>query len=134
MEKEKLIFMKNFALENKGDFKKPNIVLDAESGNCQVSGRSLMADPRGFYQPVIDWLETYSQTQKYPLSWDFRIIYFNTGSQKALVLLLTKLQQINGLGIDVKVNWHCHQDDNELMEDVEMLGEMADIPIWIKTA
>lgn len=124
--------MENFALENKGDFKKPNILLDAESGNCQVTGRSLMADPKAFYQPVIDWLNTYCQTHKYPLSWDFHLIYFNTGSQKALVLLLNKLQQINNSGIDVKVSWHCPQDDSELMEDVEMLGEIAEIPIWIK--
>ena len=39
----------------------PKIVLDAASGNFEISERSLPEDAPGFYLPVIEWLTKYSE-------------------------------------------------------------------------
>ena len=41
----------------KGSDDTPNVILDAENGMMQISGRSLPEDVAAFYEPILDWFD-----------------------------------------------------------------------------
>ena len=41
----------------------PKIILDKSNGIFEISGRSLPEDSAEFFQPVLDWLKSYEESQ-----------------------------------------------------------------------
>jgi hypothetical protein len=40
----------------------PKIILDSKNGIFEISGRSLPEDTAEFYQPVLEWLDKYAES------------------------------------------------------------------------
>ncbi|HJX70370.1 MAG TPA: DUF1987 domain-containing protein [Bacteroidales bacterium] len=106
----------------------PRVIFDPENDIFEISGRSLPEDVVSFYQPVIDWLDEYSQLPNAKTEFVFKYIYFNTATSKLIQDILIRLEQIYETGNEVVVIWYYEQDDEDMMDLGEEFKEYVDIP------
>lgn len=119
--------MNKFSIEGTEDT--PKIILDKASGVFEISGRSLPEDSAEFYEPVLNWLDSY-RTQPNPKTvFNFKLEYFNTASSKLILDILSKLEEIEG----VSIAWYYHEDDEDMQEAGEEFSELVELPFEFKT-
>lgn len=115
----------------------PEISFKADEYSLEISGYSRPENVRGFYIPVITWLEQYKTwlTEKIktvqnidPVTFKFKYIYFNSSSAKFIHDIIMVLSDIQKNNIPLKVYWFFDEDDDELREAGEELSDIANIP------
>jgi hypothetical protein len=106
----------------------PKVILDKDSDIMEISGRSLPEDVTSFYEPVLTWLEEYSQNPNKKTIFNFKLVYFNTASSKLLLDILMKLEEIHEAGNDVLIRWHFPEDDEDMEEAGEEYADIVDVP------
>lgn len=106
----------------------PSVILDATSDNFEIAGRSLPEDVAAFYNPILEWMDQYSQNPKSKTIFNFKLIYFNTASSKMLLDILMKLEDLHNTGKDVLVKWHYPDDDEDMKEAGEEYADIVDVP------
>ena len=106
----------------------PKVILDKDSDLMEISGRSLPEDVTSFYEPVLTWLEEYSQNPNKKTIFNFKLVYFNTASSKLLLDILMKLEEIHEAGNDVLIRWHFPEDDEDMEEAGEEYADIVDVP------
>ena len=107
----------------------PLIDFNVDAGTFEISGRSLPEDAVSFYNPVLEWLDTYYQGS--PLAetcYDFKLEYFNTASSKLVLDLFMKLEEFATQGKGTKVNWYYYEDDEDMQEAGEEFAELVEVP------
>jgi hypothetical protein len=109
--------MDNFSLE--GSAKTPSIDFNADKGVLELRGRSIPENSIEFYKPLNEWIENYGKSPQGETIVDVRLEYFNTSSSKCILDLFKQLENLNGSGTNIKVNWYFEEDD----EDMEEAGE-----------
>lgn len=90
----------------------PEISINLETGQFELSGRSIMYYPQIFYKPILEILDNYSCNSFHLV---LTIDYLNSASVKYFISLLKKIESYN---LDVKVDWYYDSDD----DDIEDLG------------
>ena len=95
----------------------PNVILDADNGIFEISGKSLPEDVNSFYTPIVEWLDLYSKSPNTKTALDLKLDYLNTASSKFLFTIFLKLEKLHEAGNDVVIRWH-YADDDEDMQDV----------------
>lgn len=106
----------------------PKIEFIAQTGKLFLSGSSYPENSVEFYQPVIDWINEYIETQDKPMEFNFKITYFNTSTSKCFLIILEILESFHKNGGDVKVFWHFQKDDDDILESGEELFVELDVP------
>ena len=106
----------------------PRIILDAEKELLEISGRSLPEDVAAFYEPVLNWLNEYSESPNEKTVFNFKLTYFNTASSKLLLDILMKLEELHEKGNDVLIRWHYPEDDEDMEEAGEEYADIVDVP------
>jgi hypothetical protein len=106
----------------------PKIILDADGEIMEISGRSLPEDVTSFYEPVLNWLNEYSENPKKKTVFNFKLTYFNTASSKLLLDILMKLEELHEKGNDVLIRWHYPEDDEDMEEAGEEYADIVDVP------
>jgi hypothetical protein len=106
----------------------PKVILDKDTDIMEISGRSLPEDVTSFYEPVLTWLEEYSQNPNKKTIFNFKLVYFNTASSKLLLDILMKLEEIHEAGNDVLIRWHFPEDDEDMEEAGEEYADIVDVP------
>lgn len=109
--------MENFNLE--GSAKTPSISFNGDKGVLELRGRSIPENSIEFYKPLNEWIENYGKSPQAETIVDVRLEYFNTSSSKCILDLFKQLENLNGSGTNIKVNWYFEEDD----EDMEEAGE-----------
>ena len=109
--------MDNYSLE--GSAKTPSISFDGDKGVLELRGRSIPENSIEFYKPLNDWIDNYGKSPQAETIVDVRLEYFNTSSSKCILDLFKQLENLNGSGTNIKVNWYFEEDD----EDMEEAGE-----------
>ncbi len=107
----------------------PKILLDKGNGIFEISGRSLPEDSAEFYQPVLDWIDTYSAEPNSTTEFIFKLEYFNTASSKLILDVLSALEDIDG----TTIHWYFHEDDEDMEEAGEEFSELVELPFEFKT-
>lgn len=107
----------------------PKILLDKGNGIFEISGRSLPEDSTDFYQPVLDWIETYAEDPNSTTEFAFKLEYFNTASSKLILDVLMALEDIDGM----KIIWYFDEDDEDMEEAGEEFSELVEVPFEFKT-
>ncbi|MFH1118108.1 MAG: DUF1987 domain-containing protein [Pseudomonadota bacterium] len=105
----------------------PWICFDAEKRILEIKGKSYPENASEFYAPVFLWLRNYFASDKAAATVvDLEIIYLNSSSSKAFLILFEILDEAAADGKMVRVNWHYHKEDEtaqelgeEFMEDLE---------------
>ncbi len=106
----------------------PKIILDADNKILEISGRSLPEDVTAFYEPVLNWLNEYSENPNDKTVFNFKLTYFNTASSKLLLDILMKLEEMHENGNNVLIRWHYPEDDEDMEEAGEEYADIVDVP------
>ncbi len=106
----------------------PSVILDAQNDMFEISGRSLPEDVAAFYEPILDWLDRYSEKPNEKTVFNFKLVYFNTASSKLLLDILLKLEEIYEAGNDVLIRWHYPEDDEDMQEAGEEYADIVEVP------
>ncbi len=114
----------------KDDFFIPTVNFDADKGICEISGESYLEETIDFYNPLIKWLEEYTNSGKFTsLTFNFKLTYYNTSSSKRIVDILLILRAFEESGNDLTVNWFYEEDDLDIVEEVEDFMKISKLDI-----
>jgi hypothetical protein len=106
----------------------PQVLLDQEDKQFEISGKSLPEDVIEFYQPVMDWLKKYREKPNAKTEFTLKMIYFNTASSKLIMDILMIFEEMVEEGHEVVVLWHSMESDEDMQEAGKEYEEMLDIP------
>ncbi len=106
----------------------PNVLLDAQKGIIEFSGRSLPEDVMSFYAPVLRWIEEYIESPNSHSEVIFRLDYFNTASSKMILDILIYFEHLSKEGHEVLVKWSYQKDDEDMADAGEEYFEIVNVP------
>jgi hypothetical protein len=105
----------------------PLVILDHEDNHFELSGKSLPEDVVDFYQPVLDWLNTYSEAPLSNTIFNIKLTYFNTASSKLILDILLIFEEMVAEGHDVLIRWYSLRTDEDMQEAGKVYEEMIDV-------
>lgn len=94
----------------------PLVNLDAAGNVFRIEGRSFPLNAKGFYLPILEWLDAYAEQPNAKTDFIFRMEYFNTPSSKSISDILKKLKSIKDGGHAVNVQWFYEEDDIDILD------------------
>ncbi len=104
----------------------PEINFNSETGVLLIKGRSILENVVLFFEPILQWLDEYSNQPAEKTTLHIEMDYFNTSSSKFILEIFDKMQQLNKLNKKVEVIWYYNDDDSlELGKDYSFL---LDVP------
>ena len=106
----------------------PKVHLDADNNIFQIIGASIPENANHFYDPILDWLEEYSEAPNPKSVFDLNYKYFNTSSSKLILDLLLILKKIHDNGHEILVKWHHEESDEDMKESGEDYQDIIKIP------
>jgi hypothetical protein len=106
----------------------PFVSFDNSSGKCEITGRSFPLNAKGFYIPVLDWLDRYSRNSAPETTFVFKLEYFNTPSSKCITDILKILKLMRDTGKKVTVYWYYEEDDVDILDLGHVFSRTIDIP------
>jgi len=106
----------------------PKVILDTTTGQFEFSGKSLPEDVTMFYNPILDWLDTYSLEPNDKAVFVFKMDYFNTASSKLILDILMKLEEVHEENESITVEWHYREDDEDMEEAGEEYADIVEVP------
>lgn len=102
----------------------PAVVFDYANNHLKLSGESYPEDVTEFYRPVFKALDDYlGALGEGRCRFDFELIYLNSSSAKAVMMLMDKLEDAAKNGANVDVYWFYDSDDDTMQELGEEFGE-----------
>jgi hypothetical protein len=102
----------------------PAVVFDFANNHLKISGESYPEDVTEFYRPVFTALDEYLGTLgQGSCRFDFELIYLNSSSAKAVMMLMDKLEAAAASGATVDVYWLYDKEDDTMQELGEEFGE-----------
>jgi hypothetical protein len=117
--------MTNIRLEGTQDT--PAIILDANKGIIELTGKSFPADVADFYAPVLKWVDDYAKSPATDTTVTMKMDYFNTASSKVILDLLYKFEDISNDGHKVLIKWYYPDDDDDMKETGEEYEQIVDV-------
>ena len=111
-----------------GTEEQPTIILDKVSSRFEFHGKSMLEDARAFFQPVMEWLEEYSQDPNERTEVIYKMTYFNTSSSKLILDMMRKFAYMYQEGHDIEVHWYYTEDDEDMLEAGEIYSERTKLP------
>ena len=105
-----------------------DIDFEANTGILKMSGSSYPENAIDFYKPIIEWIESFIKNEKKPITLNFRLNYLNTSSTKCILDIFELLEEYNEKN-EVVVNWYYEEDDEDILETGEEMGEDMEIPM-----
>lgn len=102
----------------------PAVTFDFANHHLKISGESYPEDVTEFYRPVFNALDAYlGALGQGSFRFDFELIYLNSSSAKAVMMLMDKLEEAAANGASVDVFWFYDKDDDTMQELGEEFGE-----------
>ena len=102
----------------------PAIDFDFGKNHLKLSGESYPEDVTEFYSPVFSALDAYlARLGPGTCRFDFELIYFNSSSAKAVMMLMDKLDAAAAKGAAVDVHWFYDEEDDTMQELGEEFSE-----------
>ncbi len=102
----------------------PAVVFDFANNHLKISGESYPEDVTEFYRPVFTALDEYlGALGQGSCRFDFELIYLNSSSAKAVMMLMDKLEAAAAGGATVDIYWFYDKEDDTMQELGEEFGE-----------
>ena len=112
-------------LKQEGSAKTPEVEFNS-SGELLLKGRSIPENSIEFYKPLIEWIESYSESPNSSTVLNVQLEYFNTSSSKCILDVFKKLESVTGSEVSVK--WYYEEDDEDMLEAGEDYEAIIDLP------
>ncbi len=124
------------ALIIEGTESSPKVVFDSSKSLFEMSGESRPEDVRVFFEPLLTWIDQFSQEiansksdQTLHYQFNFSFQYFNSSSAKQIMDIVIKLMQlVNKNPKKIQIIFHWHYDDDEILEAGEGLAQITKAP------
>lgn len=117
--------MDNLILE--GSKTTPSINFNFTTGELLISGESYPENASAFYDKVITWIKNYVAISK-SVNLNFKFIYFNTSSSKAILDIIEILDDYHKKGGKVELNWFYEEGDDDIQESGIEFTENLSLP------
>jgi hypothetical protein len=102
----------------------PAVSFDFAGNHLRISGESYPEDVTEFYGPVFAALDAYlAGLGNGTCRFDFELIYLNSSSAKAIMMLMDKLDAAAKNGASVEIHWYYDTEDDTMQELGEEFGE-----------
>jgi hypothetical protein len=102
----------------------PEISFDFDNHHLKIKGESYPEDVTEFYNPVFSALDGYlDKLDNGNSRFEFELIYFNSSSAKAIMMLMDKLDAAAGKGAKINIYWFYDKEDDTMEELGEEFGE-----------
>jgi hypothetical protein len=101
------------------------------SGKISITGRSILADSRLFYQPLCDLLEDYSRRNGKFTQIDLTFEYLNCSSTRCIAEMLKVLEKLYIGGNIFNINWYYPGDDESMRDMGQIMKSLTSIPFNI---
>ena len=112
----------------KAKYKTPEVVLDAANNVLEISGKSMPENIFAFYNPVLEWLESYCNNPNPVTIMVIKLSYFNSATKKMILVILRKLEKIKEKGKKVSVKWCYSEDQGDMLEEGEEYADLVNVP------
>jgi hypothetical protein len=106
----------------------PTVMLDKGKGKFEITGNSLPEDVATFYNPVFNWIREYVKQPNPITEFSIKLVYFNSSSTKAILDILTILEEIIAKGFQVFIHWHYIDIDEDMLSTGKEFESMLKIP------
>ena len=103
-------------LELKGAKGVPTVLFNIQSGSIELIGQSYQETAVVYFEKLMQHLDEYIAEIRKPLTVNFKLTYFNSGSSKRILNILFKLSEYKENNGDVTVNWHFDEEDMDMEE------------------
>jgi SiaC family regulatory phosphoprotein len=102
----------------------PAVSFDFDQHHLKIKGESYPEDVSTFYHPIFEALDTYlADLGDGSCRFDFELLYFNSSSAKAIMMLMEKLDEASGSGASIEIYWYYDEEDDTMQELGEEFGE-----------
>lgn len=102
----------------------PEVDFAFSEGRLRLAGESYPEDVSSFFAPVFRALDAHLATlSEGACRLDLELVYFNSSSAKALMVLLEKLDAAAAKGAAIVVHWRYDPEDDTMQELGEEFGE-----------
>ncbi len=99
-----------------------SLAVDISYGIMNFTGRSILTDPKIFFEPINTWVGKYLRNPAEETVVNIKLEYIDTASTQSLYQILRQLNGVRKKGLVFMVNWHIEDEDPEMKE----LGEMIE--------
>lgn len=102
----------------------PAVTFDFAQHHLRIKGESYPEDVTEFYGPVFTGLDAYlGGLGQGSRRFDFELIYLDSSSAKAIMMVIDKLEAAAVKGASVEVYWYYDKEDDTMQELGEEFGE-----------
>ena len=102
----------------------PAVTFDFGQHHLKLAGESYPEDVTEFYNPIFTALDAYlAKLGEGRCRFDFELVYLNSSSAKAIMMLMDKLDAAAANGASVDVFWYYDAEDDTMQELGEEFGE-----------
>lgn len=111
----------------------PSIKFDGAKNFFEIRGESRPENAQKFYTPVFGWIDQYiadlsSAKPSNKIIFKFYLEYFNSTSSKFLMSLISKIDKIKLLDINVEVQWEYDYQDIDMKEMGIEFSNLVSVP------
>ena len=107
---------------------KKSLEVECSPGYFKLSGNSILSDPRKFFKPIVEWVESYLQDPEDVTTVDLKLEYVDTASVQSVFDIMRMFKVLQEQKKELVVNFYFEFDDPELLE----LGEIMEGRLGIK--
>lgn len=105
-----------------------SLAVDISYGILNFTGRSILTDPKIFFDPVNAWVNKYLKNPAEETVVNIKLEYIDTASTQSLYQILRQINSVRKKGLVLMVNWYIEAEDPEMKE----LGEMVEQRLGIE--
>lgn len=112
----------------KGSQSAPEISFDPRTKTIELRGYSYPENINKLYRPMFMWLKNFLKKFEEPLTFNFKLLYLNTGSTRFMLTLINYMTEQYLKGKSIKINWFYHSENEMIQETGLMFKEQGSIP------
>lgn len=121
--------MKKYIQEGSND--KPIVILDSEQGSIFIGGSSIPENVFDVFNPILEWIDSYTESPNPSTKIDFFFEYVNTASSHMIMRIFDKIKTLNTSCQKLQVNWHYLKGDHDMRDFGKELADMVDYQVKI---
>jgi hypothetical protein len=107
----------------------PSVFFNVKTGICEITGQSYQERALEFLESLLEHLELYTAKIGGPVTINFRLTYFNSGSSKRILHILDALKEYEKNNGSVVVNWYYDEEDLDMEELVNDFIQISKLKI-----
>lgn len=106
----------------------PSVYCDSDKGLIEIKGKSLPENSNFFYEPIMQWVEGYTNAPQKKTTVNFHFEYLNTSSSKHIFDLFLRFASLKKKSYDVEINWLYTSEEEDMLESGKDYQAVIDIP------